>query len=200
MKRAIWLSGALVGLVACSGGDSSGPPGGGGVATVRMVANAITLFPSQSEQLSATALDASGNPVATQPAIAWASGNTAVATVSPGGLVTGVANGQTDVTATMGGRVGTTRVTVGTAPLSVVVDMPGNSFTPFTSTIRVTGSVDFRFPATAHNVIFKAAAGVPQDILPISNTTVRRTFNTTGTFAYDCTLHNGMAGEVVVVR
>lgn len=200
MKRKVLTVCAVLGLMACGGG-SDGPTGGeNGVATVRMIANAISLFPAQTEQLSATALDASGGTVAAAPAPTWQSANNAIATVTSGGLVTGVANGQTDITATISGKVGTTRVTVGAAPLSAIVDMPGNSFTPFTSTIRVTGSVSFRFPATAHNVIFRPRAGAPQDILPESNTTITRTFNALGTFMYDCTLHSGMSGEVVVVN
>lgn len=199
MKRKVLAFFAVLGAAACGGG-SDGPTGGNGIASVRMIATAISLFPGQTEQLSATALDASGGTVANAPATTWQSANNAIATVTSGGLVTGVANGQTDITATIGGKVGSTRVTVGAAPLTAVVDMPGNSFTPFTTTIRVAGTVSFRFPATAHNVIFKPRAGTPQDILPQSNATINRTFNAVGTFAYDCTLHSGMSGEVVVVN
>ena len=199
MRRKVLAVCAVFGLLACGGG-SDGPTGGNGVASVRMIANAISLFPAQTEQLSATALDASGGTVANAPAPTWASANNSIATVTSGGLVTAVANGQTDITATISGRVGSTRVTVGAAPLNAVVDMPGNSFTPFTTTIRLTGTVSFRFPATIHNVIFKPRAGTPADILPESNATITRTFNALGTFAYDCTLHSGMSGEVVVVN
>lgn len=199
MKRKVLAFCAVLGVAGCGGG-SDGPTGGNGIASVRMIATAISLFPGQTEQLSATALDASGGTVANAPAPTWQSANNAIATVTSGGLVTGVANGQVDVTATIGGRVGTTRVTVGAAPLTAIVDMPGNSFTPFTTTIRVTGTVSFRFPATAHNVIFRPRTGTPQDILPESNVTIARTFNAVGTFLYDCTLHSGMSAEVVVVN
>ena len=193
------LCAAAFALAGCGGG-SDGPTSTSGVASVRMVATSISLLPQQTEQLTATALDAAGTAVAAAPAPTWRSGNTSVATVTAGGLVTGVANGQTDVTATIDGKVGTTRVTVGAAPLAATVQMPGLSFAPFTTTIRVTGTVAYQFPQLAHNVIFKTAAGVPQDIQVVSNTTVNRTFGTVGTFAYDCTLHSGMAGEVKVVQ
>ena len=200
MKRMVLAVGAVIGMLACGGG-SDGPTGGGnGVASVRMIATAISLFPAQTEQLSATALDASGGTVASAPAPTWSSANNAIATVTSAGLVTAVANGQTDIRATINGKVGTTRVTVGAAPLTALVDMPGNSFTPFTTTIRQSGTVSFRFPATVHNVIFRSKPGTPADILPESNATITRTFNTLGTFMYDCTLHNGMSGEVVVVN
>ena len=164
-----------------------------------MISTAISLFPGQTEQLSATALDASGAAVASAPAPTWRSGNTSIATVTGTGVVTGVTNGQTDITATIDGKVGTTRVTVGAPPLSARVQMPGLTFTPFTTTIARTGTVAFEFPQLAHNVIFKTA-GAPADILTTSSVTVSRQFNTAGTFAYDCTLHNGMSGEVKVVN
>jgi plastocyanin len=197
MKRTTWLATAVFALAACGGG-SDGPTSTTGVATVRMNANAITLFPAQTEQLAATALDAAGAPVAAAAAPTWRSANTSIATVTASGVVTGVANGQTDVTATIDGKVGTTRVTVGNPPLAARVSMPGLSFTPFTTVIARTGTVAFEFPQLAHNVIFKAATGVPADILVTANATVSRQFNTAGSFAYDCTLHPGMAGEVVV--
>lgn len=200
MTRSAVAGSIAFALVACSGGSSDGPTGNSGVATVRMNATAISLLPGQSDQLAATALDASGNAVAGAPAPVWASANTSVATVTSDGTVTGVAIGQTDVTATISGRVGSTRVTVGQAPLSVTVFMPGNSFSPFTSTIRRTGTVNYQFPQNPHNVIFVKVAGVPADIPGmVANQTVARQFNTTGLFSYDCSLHPGMSGEVNVV-
>lgn len=184
--------------VAACGGD--GPTSNDGIASVQMNANAITLFEGQTEQLAALARDASGTPVASPPVTTWSSGNNGIATVTQSGVVMAVANGQTDVFATIGSKRGTTRVTVGQPPLSVLVSMPGNSFTPFTSTIKVGGVVRFEFPQTAHNVVFETKAGVPQDIaVPVSNQTITRTFNVVGLFPYDCTIHDGMTGEVNVV-
>ena len=197
MKRSAVAVLVAFGLSACGGG-SDGPTGSSGVASVRMITNAISLFPGQTEQLSATALDASGAAVATAPAATWRSANTSVVTVTSAGVVTGVANGQTDVTATINGKAGATRVTVGRPPLTARVLMPGLSFTPFTTTISRTGTVAYEFPQLPHNVIFKTV-GSPSDILVTSNVTVSRQFNTAGSFAYDCTLHPGMSGEVVVV-
>jgi plastocyanin len=56
--------------------------------------------------------------------------------------------------------------------------------------------VDFTFSAT-HNVTF-SGAGAPSGIPNTSSGTVRRTFNTAGTFDYSCTLHAGMVGTVIV--
>jgi plastocyanin len=78
------------------------------------------------------------------------------------------------------------------------VSMPGFSFVPFTTTIKVGGDVVFDFPAEPHNVIFTRLTGAPMDIQATINSRVRRTFAVAGTFPYDCTIHPGMSGAVVV--
>jgi plastocyanin len=76
---------------------------------------------------------------------------------------------------------------------------PGNVFSPFNTTISLGGTVTFVISGNAHNVIFAATpAGAPANINVVSNTSVARTFNTRGTFPYDCTVHPGMSGQVVV--
>lgn len=79
----------------------------------------------------------------------------------------------------------------------------GSVFTPPEAEIGVGGMVRFHMTATAqgegHNAIFsRFAAGAPADIEIVVNETVSRTFSTRGTFAYTCTVHPGMSGEVVV--
>jgi len=61
--------------------------------------------------LSATTKDAGGN-VLTGYAITWASGTPAVATVSPSGVVSGVAVGSATITATSEGQSGTATIAV----------------------------------------------------------------------------------------
>lgn len=183
-------------FMACGGGE---PTANDGIASVRMNANAISLFEGQKEQLAASPRDASGIPVASPPMTVWSSGNSAIASVTQSGEVTALANGQTDIFATIGSKRGATRVTVGEPPTSVLVSMPGNSFTPYTSTIKVGGVVRFEFPQTPHNVIFSPKTGAPTDIQSTASTTISKTFNTVGLFPYDCTLHDGMKGEVNVV-
>jgi plastocyanin len=76
--------------------------------------------------------------------------------------------------------------------------MPGFSFVPFTTTISAGGSVIFDFPSEPHNVIFERVTGAPADIQQTRNRRVSRTFSVAGNFPYDCTLHPGMSGVVVV--
>jgi plastocyanin len=78
------------------------------------------------------------------------------------------------------------------------VSMPGFSFSPFTTEISVGGTVLFDFPSEPHNVIFERRSGAPTDIQATTNRTVSRVFQVAGTFPYDCTLHPGMSGQVVV--
>jgi len=62
-------------------------------------------------QMSVTATDSNGAPVS-DAAIDWTSGDLSVATVSAGGIVTGVGEGRTTVTATSGDASATVIVTV----------------------------------------------------------------------------------------
>jgi plastocyanin len=79
------------------------------------------------------------------------------------------------------------------------VFMPGDVFSPASLTIAVGGTVWFDFPARDHNVIFdRTRTGAPADIPPTISRRVSRVFPTAGTFPYECRLHPGMIGEVVV--
>jgi plastocyanin len=76
---------------------------------------------------------------------------------------------------------------------------PGLVFSPFSITIVAGGSVRFHITGDDHNVIFNPTVpGAPPDINVVKDQTVSRTFNTRGTFPYDCTVHPGMSGEIVV--
>ena len=195
------IVGALALLAGCGGGsDVGGPSGSGGVASVALSATSLSLLVGRSDQLVAVAKDAAGNPVAGAPAPAWSTSSPAVATVTSGGLVTAIAQGTADVTATISGKSATARVTVTPAPLAVTVNMPGLSFTPFRATLKVGGTVSYVFPAQAHNVLYERVPGAPADIPgQVANQTVTRRFDTIRLYKYSCSLHPGMDGEVDVV-
>lgn len=185
--------------VACGGGGD-GPTGGDGIASVVMNAPSLGLFVGSTEQLSATPKNAQGATVSGAPAASWRTSNAGVATVSTTGLVTAASPGNADITATIGSKSATTRVTVSSAPNSITVSMPGLTFAPFKVTLKVGGKVNYEFPSMAHNVIFdRSVAGAPADVGITASSVVVRTFNSKGLFRYDCTLHNGMSGEVDVV-
>ncbi len=82
--------------------------------------------------------------------------------------------------------------------VGVVQATPGLTFQPSQATIRVNRMITWEFGAVPHNVTFTAVAGRPADIPVNTNTSIARTFATSGTFSYQCTIHPGMRGTVVV--
>jgi hypothetical protein len=83
-------------------------------ASVSISPATATVNIGQTQQLTATVRDASGNVLAGRT-VAWSSGNTAAATVSGSGLVTAVAAGSATITASSGTASGTAAITVPTA-------------------------------------------------------------------------------------
>lgn len=114
----LWL--ALMGFAACSGGPDSPSGPAGRVASVALSPDSADLRAGSTLQLAATPRDAQGVSLAGQN-IAWTSGAPAVASVSARGLVTAVAPGRAEITATTGGRAATAVVRV----LPAVDSLPG---------------------------------------------------------------------------
>ena len=91
-----------------------------GVSSVSMTPGSATLLPAQTQQVTAVPRDSATNIIqgialggrTTQ----WSSSNPAAATVSTTGLVTAVAPGTTEISATVGGTVGRTTITVNALP------------------------------------------------------------------------------------
>ena len=84
------------------------------VASVTVSPASASVPAGQTVQLTATLKDANGNTL-TGRTVTWSSDNTAVATVSGSGLVSGVAAGAATITATSEAKTGTSAITV-TAP------------------------------------------------------------------------------------
>jgi plastocyanin len=86
-------------------------------------------------------------------------------------------------------------------PLEVNVDATTSlTFNPNPVTLRAGGTVTYRFQSTAHTVIFEQVANRPDDIIqPTASQNVDRVFPAVGTFVYDCNIHDGMTGTVIVV-
>jgi plastocyanin len=77
---------------------------------------------------------------------------------------------------------------------------PSKQFTPGNVAVLQGGTVTFAFGSLGHNVFFdNAPAGAPANITATtSNQSQTLTFNTKGTFPYNCHIHPGMRGTVVV--
>lgn len=89
------------------------------VASVTVTLASGTVGVGSTTQATATLRDANNN-LLTGRTVTWASGNTAFATVSGSGVVTGVAAGTTSITATSGGVSGSANVTVTTGSSPIV--------------------------------------------------------------------------------
>jgi uncharacterized protein YjdB len=107
------------------------------VASVAVTPAQATLSVGQSAQLSATAMDVSGQTLAGRTT-AWASANASVATVSGSGVVTGVGGGTTTITATIDGVAGSASVTVNPPAPAQVASV---TVSPSTATVSVGSSV-----------------------------------------------------------
>ncbi|MGH7524117.1 MAG: Ig-like domain-containing protein, partial [Gemmatimonadales bacterium] len=98
--RSVLAAGVVaLGLAACGDNvtvSSPPPPSGGGVSQVTVTPPSVTIGVGQTEQLAVSVVADSG--VATT--VNWTTGNSAVATVSATGVVTGVGLGSTSIIAT----------------------------------------------------------------------------------------------------
>jgi plastocyanin len=89
----------------------------------------------------------------------------------------------------------------GAPPMVATVNATSlNTFTPANVAVGVGGTVTFTFGDVAHNVFFdNSPAGAPDAIAGANaNMSATRTFTTAGTFEFDCHIHPGMKGTVVV--
>ncbi len=195
MRRSLGSLVIVFAAASCSGDGGSGPSMR--IASVFLSAPTPTIAVGDKAQLTAVALDSVGNTV--NATFEWSSSAGIVAMVSSTGLVTGITAGSANIAAKAGGVTGTLSLTVrASANLAVVAMPPGDVFTPFQVSVPIGGTVRWEFPQKPHNVIFDRKAGAPTDIQSTANSAVSRIFALAGTFPYDCTLHPGMSGEVIV--
>jgi plastocyanin len=190
---------ALV-LSACGGGDPIVVVDNT-VASVDVTANATTIAPGGTTQLTAIPKNVAGTAISGLTAT-WSSSNQAAATVSATGLVTGVANGNATITATVSGKSGTRAIIVATiTPVQTanVQATVGSAFSPAQVDLTAGGTVTWQFASLAHNVTFSTtAAGTPANIPDTFDANVSRSFPTAGSFPYRCTIHAGMTGTIIV--
>jgi uncharacterized protein YjdB len=100
------------------------------VSIVRLSTTSRAMMVGQTFQLSAEAVDGSGNVLTGRP-IAWSSSNTSVASVSPGGMVTALAPGAVIITASSEGKSAVATITISQVPVVSV------TVTPATATLVV---------------------------------------------------------------
>ena len=99
----------------------------------------VTLFAAQTVQLSALVTDDRGQ-VLTGQTVSFSTSNSAVATVSTSGLVTGVSAGSATITATSDAAVGTAVVTIVPDPVAAVDITPASSSIIAGNTVQLTAT------------------------------------------------------------
>jgi parallel beta-helix repeat protein len=157
------------------------------IASVTITPSSATIEVGATVQLVATARDANGNTLAAT--FAWASSNTAVATVTSSGLTSGVAGGSATVTATADGKSGSSAITV---------NAPAPSTSPNWGAV-ITGVRPRGFGAGTYALLQPASNGATyyvatngNDSNPGSSTQPFRTINKAAQVA--------IAGDVVMIR
>lgn len=111
-------------LAACGGGGGDGstapPPPPPTVASIEISPSSASVDVGETLQLTAQARDASGNGMART--MSWTSSDATKASVSGGGVVTGVAEASSvTISATTDGKTGTATIVVRRAPVALVV-------------------------------------------------------------------------------
>jgi hypothetical protein len=113
----------------------------GSVTSVTVTPANATILTGTTRQFTAVATYSDGRTQDVTGLATWSSSNTAVATISAGGLVTALQAGSTTISATQGGITGSTPLTVQTSPLTITTtslpDAPQNS--PYSVALAASG-------------------------------------------------------------
>ena len=194
------------------GGDSTGPPppppssNQQRLGSIVPSVTALNVSAGDIRTISVAAYDTAGAIIQNAPGALIVSANTNVADVMGESDVIALTAGTTqlNISLTYNGvtKTATVPVTVtGVLPSSttVVASSGDYTFTPKLVAVARNGSVTWSFGALEHTVTFSATSGAPSNIASGGYATqINRTFLTAGNFAYQCSIHYGMAGQVVV--
>ncbi len=137
-----------------------------------------TIYLGNTQQFTATGIYSDGSTQNLTSQVTWSSGTTTVATISGGGLATGVALGSSLITATLGAISGSTTLTVVNAPpppppptlVSITV-------TPVNPTVHPTQTKQFTATAVYSN---GSTANVTASAVWTSSTTTVATISSSG--------------------
>ncbi|MBA2670484.1 MAG: Ig-like domain-containing protein [Gemmatimonadetes bacterium] len=197
----------LLALLAGCGGDgpSEVPQPQADFTSLSLSTSSGTIYsrpPGNSAALTARALDQNGQPMGGLGTPTFTSDDSGIASVDPSGNVTAVASGSTSIRASLTAngvtRTAAVAITVTDGATEATVTAPLVEFTPRVVDLALGGTVTWAFESIPHNVVF-STQGAPADLpAPWSNASHSRTFPTAGSFRYECGLHAGMSGEVIV--
>jgi hypothetical protein len=196
VRRYAAAAAALLVLAGCDGSLPFGLPEPESVVLTAPVTN---VFVGESIQLSAVGYNKEGEELPSLDA-EWSSSNANVALVTPTGLLTGLAAGRATVRAKLSGKSASVEITVEPSPVALdTVDVGPSTASPSVVTLRVGGTVRFRFGATAGDVTFRPnQTGAPTNIPSTVNALVSRGFFTVGDFVWDNSASPGTTGTIRV--
>jgi len=202
-------------LLGCGGGGSDDggttgpPPPPGNQQTLGSISTSVTTInigAGNTQTITVSAFDTQNAVIANPGTPTFTVAQSAIAEVDGQGVVLALSQGATavNVSLTMGAVTKTATVSVsvsGTLPsdASVIASSGDYVFTPKSVAIVRGGSVTWTFGGLEHTVTFTNTSGAPASISTGGySTAVSRTFGSAGNFAYTCTIHAGMSGQVVV--
>jgi len=203
-RPSLGLIAAVSLLAAC--GDGGGPDKS--VLTSLVVsptsAAVYNSAPGNTVTLTVTGKDQNGATMVGVGSPSFASSNTGVATVSAAGVVTAVAAGTAQITASLQDedvtKTAPMTVTVQVAPAVASVGstgVPQPAYVPATVHLASGGEVIWTFGGVEHSITF-TSIGSPTSIPSLMNGSDSRTFPSSGTFNYHCDFHPSMLGTVFV--
>jgi len=157
--------------------------------------------------MSATAKDQNGATFPGATGATWTSSNLTAATVdATTGVVTGVADGNSTISAsitigsvTHSGSQGIAVITP--SATGDVTATTGLAFEPPSVTVlrdAGTSAVTWHFQSVAHTVTWDAQPGSVVDIAATASANVSRNFTVAGTYHYHCSIHPNMTGTITV--
>ena len=130
------------------------------VATVLVSPASRNIYLTRTYTLTASAVDGRGHPMAGSPVFTWATSAAAVATVTSGGLVTGLTLGPAQITATTGGVTGVAAISIVT-PITRIEVGRDAAGVPVQDTTSLTSlGITRRFRAIAHDTLDAPMTGV----------------------------------------
>src|SRR6266511_2966187 len=177
------------------------------VASVAVTPATGSIPVGQTLQLTATPKDASGNTL-TGRTVGWTSSNTAVATVSTSGLVTGKVAGSVTITATSEGKTGSAAVTVTQVPVASVTVSPATATIQIGQTAQLTATPKdasgntlsgrvVTWGSSSTSIATVNASGLVSGVTPGSATITARSEGKSGTAAITVTVVIGTTAVLV---
>jgi plastocyanin len=176
------------------------------VNSVSLSKSTAVLRPSETTTITATPKDVNGNSLSGRTVTWTVLPATGVANISASGssvTITAAADGAATITATVETKTADAHITVTDVfqtSADVTVGANGqDQFDPSNVDIASGGTVNFNWnPGVTHNVTWAAPPATVPNLSDRSSGSASVTFTQAGTYNYQCTIHPGMSGSVVV--